>query len=63
MAIQTVSSRRLSKAAAIVIAFLATAGVAVWYSRGQGWALIFELSILMFLFIAFAIVYDRIVIR
>lgn len=63
MVVRNVSAERISKAAVIVLAFIASAGAAMWYSQQQGWTLITELSIVLFLFIIFAIVYDNVVIR
>lgn len=63
MVARNVSTERISKAAAVVIAFLASTAGTVWYSQQQGWTLIFELSLVLFLFIVFAIIYDYVVIR
>lgn len=63
MVVRNVSAERISKAAAVIVVFLASAGAAIWYSQQQGWALITELSLVLFLFIVFAIVYDHVVIR
>lgn len=63
MEIQHVADEDRSKAIAILAVFAVLVVAAIWFSRRQGWVLVVEISAVLIVLIAFAIVYDHFVIR
>lgn len=63
MAVRNIATRTVGVGGSLVVAFLVLAAVGVWYILAQGWGLIFELTYLLILSIAFAIAADRLFVR
>lgn len=63
MAVRNISSRTVGTGGALAVAFLVLAFGGVWYILAQSWGLIFELTYLLMLLIAFTIIVDRLFVR
>lgn len=63
MAIRHIADEDRRKATAIFITFVVVFVGSLWYTQTQEWVLIVQVSLALVVMIAFALVYDRYVIR